>query len=137
DAGWAVGERAVAERLIGEARLTAARAALSGGDIAAAADLAAAMFEGSPYDEAPLRLLMEAHTAAGRSALAIAAYGQLRERLSDELGVEPAPETEAIYLRILRQESLPGTGHGRIPTRRASESTMPVLPGRERELLAL
>src|SRR5438093_9107281 len=40
DATWATGERAAADRLIAEARLTTARAALSSGDAMAAADLA-------------------------------------------------------------------------------------------------
>ena len=100
DAAWVTGERAAAERLIAELRLTAARAALRARDNTAAANLASSMLERDPYDEAALRVLMEAYASAGRSALAVAAYGRARERLSEELGMDPAPETESIYLRI-------------------------------------
>jgi DNA-binding SARP family transcriptional activator len=68
---WATGERAAAERLVAEAQLTAARAALDYGDTEAAADHAAAVFERNPYEESALRLPMEAHTTAGRPALDI------------------------------------------------------------------
>ena len=55
----------------------------------------------------PLRLLMEAHVAAGCPAAALDAYARGRRRLDDDLGVDPAPETEALYLAVLRRETLP------------------------------
>jgi AAA ATPase domain/Bacterial transcriptional activator domain len=134
DAAWATAERAAGDRLVGEARLTAARAALRGGDTDAAASLVAAMCERNPYDESALRLLMESHSAAGRPALAIAAYGQLRKRLGEELGVDPARETEELYLRILRQDTEAGAGTDQDPAPRAMAGATPSLPGREREL---
>ncbi|GCE00588.1 SARP family transcriptional regulator [Embleya hyalina] len=41
---------------------------------------------------------------AGRQSEALAAYAELRERLADELGVDPGPELAALYERILRQD---------------------------------
>jgi DNA-binding SARP family transcriptional activator len=136
EAAWLRGARAAAERLIAEISLTAARAALGGGDAAAASSLAATMLEHDPFDEAALRVLMEAHAAAGRPALAVAAYGRARERLSEELGVDPAPETEMLYLRVLRQEAAPNPTHLPGP-RRPAKRVVSVLPGRQRELAAL
>ncbi|MFB4319056.1 BTAD domain-containing putative transcriptional regulator [Actinomadura sp. 21ATH] len=39
----------------------------------------------------------------GLQSEALAAYGDLRERLADELGLDPSPELAALYERILRQ----------------------------------
>jgi transcriptional activator len=134
DATWNAGARAHAARLIAGIRLTAARAALGSKDGTAAANLASVVLETDPYDEAAVRILMEAHTVAGRSALAVAAYGQLRERLRADLGVEPSPETEATYAGILQ---IPGRRH----TGSLAEPPQPPprasLPGRDRELKAL
>jgi DNA-binding SARP family transcriptional activator len=108
-ASWAAAERASAERLVAAARHVAARAALAGGDHAAAADLAAAGLDADAYDEVALRLLMRAEAASGRPAAALAAYARLRERLDEDLGAEPAPETDALHLAILRGELAPET----------------------------
>jgi predicted ATPase/DNA-binding SARP family transcriptional activator len=40
----------------------------------------------------------------GRQADALRAYGQLRARLADELGIDPSPELRRLHERILRQE---------------------------------
>jgi DNA-binding SARP family transcriptional activator len=148
DVAWVTGERAAAERLIAQARLSVATAALHAGDYATATHVASTMLDRNPYDEAVLRVLMEAHAAAARPALAIAAYGTVRERLSEELGLDPAPQTETIYLRILRQEPPRGVGDGSAVTGHTLEVLQPVvagrnrvpqpvLAGRERELAAL
>ena len=54
-----------------------------------------------PYDEAALRTLMRAHAAAGRPASALAAYARMRERLGEDLGVDPVKETEELHTAIL------------------------------------
>ncbi|MEU7281209.1 BTAD domain-containing putative transcriptional regulator, partial [Streptomyces sp. NPDC045431] len=55
---------------------------------------------------------------AGRQAEALAAYADLRERLADELGVDPGPELAALHTAILRQDpelSPPGPGTPDLP----------------------
>ena len=54
-----------------------------------------------PYDEVALRTLMTALAGSGRPASALAAYALVRGRLSEDLGVDPTPETEALHTSIL------------------------------------
>ena len=54
-----------------------------------------------PSRERPAVALMRALYATGRQADALAAYHELRARLDDELGVEPAAPAKALYRRIL------------------------------------
>jgi predicted ATPase/DNA-binding SARP family transcriptional activator len=76
-----------------------------------------AMVSADPLAERPRALLMRALCTAGRQAEALAVYGEARDLLADELGVDPSPALEQVYLRILRGEEhterpavpLPGT----------------------------
>jgi predicted ATPase/DNA-binding SARP family transcriptional activator len=54
-----------------------------------------------PSRERPAVALMRALYATGRQADALAAYHELRTRLDDELGVQPAAPARALYQRIL------------------------------------
>ena len=44
------------------------------------------------------------HAAVGDRAEALRVFAKCRELLRDELGVGPSPQTEAVYLEILRAE---------------------------------
>jgi DNA-binding SARP family transcriptional activator len=55
-----------------------------------------------PYRETSYQLLMRAHAAVGNRAEALRVYERCRSLLSEELGVSPSPQTEAVYLDILR-----------------------------------
>ena len=101
---WAQLRQAELERLIGRARLVAATALLEAGDWMAASDAAAAAAERDPYDEAALRVLLRGYVMGGRVAGALATYATARERMADELGIDPSPETTALYTAILRGE---------------------------------
>jgi DNA-binding SARP family transcriptional activator len=56
------------------------------------------------------RLLMRALWASGRRSEALRAYFQLRDTLVDELGSDPAVESQALYLEILRDARAPDGG---------------------------
>ena len=101
---WAQLRLADLERLARRSRLVAATALLEAGDWMAAADAASAALEQDPYEEAALRVLLRAYVLGGRVAAALAAYANARERLADELGTDPAPETTRLYGAILRGE---------------------------------
>ena len=104
---WALLRQAELDRLISRTRRVAAGALLDAGDWMAAADAAAAALEREPYDEAALRVLLRAYALGGRVAAALAAYASTRERLAEELGTDPSPETQALYTAILRGELAP------------------------------
>jgi DNA-binding SARP family transcriptional activator len=55
-----------------------------------------------PFRETGYQLLMRAHAAVGNRAEALRAYERCRCLLSEELGVSPSAQTEAVYLDILR-----------------------------------
>ena len=55
-----------------------------------------------PFRETSYQLLMRAHAAVGNRAEALRVYERCRNLLSEELGVHPSPQTEAVYLEILR-----------------------------------
>ena len=70
-----------------------------------------------PLDEKVTGLLMRTLAATGRQAEALAAYGAIRERLADELGIDPGAELQAVHLEVLRGEAAargagPGNGAG-------------------------
>lgn len=55
-----------------------------------------------PFRETSYQRLMRAHAATGNRAEALRVYDRCRRLLSTELGVDPSPPTEAVYLEILR-----------------------------------
>ena len=119
DARWADAERATAERLVARLSHTAAAAAVAAADWSGAVDLANRALLGDPYDEAGLRVLMEALARSGRPASALAAYAEFRRRLADDLGASPSLPTETLHTAILMSddpaphgptEDLPGRG---------------------------
>lgn len=54
-----------------------------------------------PFRETGYQRLMRVYAAAGERAEAIRTYDRCRKLLADELGVEPAPQTEAVYGEVL------------------------------------
>ena len=55
-----------------------------------------------PFRETSYQLLMRAYAAVGNRAEALRVYERCRRLLSEELGVPPSPQSEAVYLDILR-----------------------------------
>ena len=104
DAPWVDEARPAAQRVINRASLLAADAALAAGEAGAARAAARGLLDADPYDESALRALMRADAMSGRPGAALAHYGAFRRRLSEELGVDPAPETEQLHTAILRGE---------------------------------
>jgi predicted ATPase/DNA-binding SARP family transcriptional activator len=80
--------------------------------VAAASDAAGltaelrALVAEDPLAERPRALLMRALYLADRQADALAVYADAREQLAAQLGVDPSPQLEQVYLGVLRR-SLP------------------------------
>jgi DNA-binding SARP family transcriptional activator len=55
-----------------------------------------------PFRESAYLRLLRAHAAAGNRGEALRVYDRCRRLLADELGVDPSPELEAVYLDLLR-----------------------------------
>jgi peptide/nickel transport system substrate-binding protein len=98
---------AVAQRL-GEVRTAAledwATAELELGHHASLIPRLAALEAAHPLRERLAALRMVALYRSGRQADALTVYGEVRQRLDDELGVYPAQELRALHERILRQD---------------------------------
>ncbi|MFI6906594.1 BTAD domain-containing putative transcriptional regulator [Nonomuraea sp. NPDC050394] len=99
--------RAAAARL-DEQRLTAleehAEVRLALGEHTRLADELSEPVAGHPLRERLRAVHLRALYRAGRQTEAMAGYTALRERLADELGVDPGPELVELYQSILRQD---------------------------------
>ena len=140
DAEWAQAARAEQAELLRRVRHVLAEAALAAGDPSAAAAAAVAAVSDDPYDERARRALMRGLAAGGEPARALATYAELRDLLAEELGADPAAQTQQLHLAVLREQELPPGGAalpggaapgGAAPSGRA---VPPDLPGRAAEL---
>ena len=130
DGAWLEVERAAVAATVGRARAIALEAAATAGDHPAVSALGEAALAADPYDEVVLRLLMRAHAAAGRPAVALATYARVRVRLVEDLGVSPAAETEAVHAEVLALGDEPApVPDGPVPSSAPYRS----IPGRRAE----
>ncbi|GAA0915571.1 BTAD domain-containing putative transcriptional regulator [Virgisporangium aurantiacum] len=91
-----------------------ATAELAAGNPAAVVDSLVEEARGSLVE--PLTVvLMRAFVALGRNPEALTCYTNIRERLADELGVDPGPELQALHGAILRGELRPPTVPPTVP----------------------
>lgn len=86
------------------------------GDYARARSFARRQLQLEPWREEAHRQLMRLLVRAGQRSAAIAQYEACRRILADEFGVEPSPETAALYERLRTPRALPGRVLPRYPT---------------------
>lgn len=133
DAGdWLEEYRRTIDRLVRRARAAGWRANDGIGEHRRALDYAEAAIAADRFDEEAHRAVMLAYHRLGEPGEALSAYERVRSALIEELGANPGPETEELYLSILRDEQV-ATGGPSAPWQQASA---PVV-GRESEMDAL
>ncbi len=95
--------RLAEQRLAVQERLAAARLARGEHDLVAAE--LAELVTRHPLREGLRALHLRALYASGRQSEALDSYADLRNRLADELGLDPGPELVALHRRILAQDA--------------------------------
>jgi predicted ATPase/DNA-binding SARP family transcriptional activator len=113
------------------ARERRGEALLALGELDRAAGELGELVADQPLREAPYGLLMRAHHLAGRQPEALAVFRRFRERLRDELGLDPSPALQTLHGKLLRQPA-PAP-----PVRRTRAGTGSSFVGREGELARL
>ena len=131
DGAWIFPDRTAVAATVTQVHRLAVDAAVAASDHGAAAGLAEQALARDPYDEVVLRTLMAAHLAAGRPASALAAYGRVRARLAEDLGVPPTAETEDMHRRAL------AAADGEEVAQTAERTAPAGVVGRTKEIAAL
>ena len=103
-ASWANREREQLSARRAEAYVTAAHRANEAGDHLHSVLFAKAAGRERSWSEPATQELMEGLAGAGNHAQALLEYQNLRTAMRDELGIEPSPTSQALYMSILCHE---------------------------------
>jgi DNA-binding SARP family transcriptional activator len=132
---WAARMRAAWQQEHLDVVVAWAQAELQAGDPAAAVGPLTAMATQYPLAESLSAVLMRTLSAVGRPADALAHYGQVRQRLADELGVSPGPGIQAVYQSVLRGEA--GAAGGPASVAHGAAAVQPAIQALTRRCLGL
>jgi DNA-binding SARP family transcriptional activator len=105
EAPWIEARRAMQRTLLTRG-LQCLAAATQASDPSLAIQYTAEVLNLEPFRETTYQQLMRLHAAMGNRAEALRVFGQCRELLRDELGASPSPQTEAVFLKILRAREM-------------------------------
>lgn len=106
DGPWIEDRRRAARRLLVRALEVEAEARAARGESGRAVAAAQEAVALEPFEESAHRALMRAHAAGGNKAQALRSYERCRQLLSAELGIDPSPATEAVYLKVVKDETV-------------------------------
>lgn len=95
-------QRSVLREIRLQVLIDAATAAVHLGRHADGIEFAGRAVTVDPFSERAYRALINSHAGAGEMHRAVAAFEQCRAALADELGIEPAPQTRALYLQLVK-----------------------------------
>jgi predicted ATPase len=87
-----------------------------------------------PWRERAVELLVTVLAQAGQARHALAAYAGYRDRLRDELGLDPSPKLRRLEQQVLRAEVEPVQPRPARPERRVPPARATSFVGREQEL---
>ncbi|HVK25574.1 MAG TPA: BTAD domain-containing putative transcriptional regulator [Actinokineospora sp.] len=130
---WVTGVREHLDGLLSSALETASGAAAALGIDRDAVRFAEEAVRRTPLSESAHRCLMTAHAAGGNRAEALSSYQRLRQVLSEELGIDPSPQTQAAYVDLLGG---PATHKGKPRTGSVAAAAVP-FSGRRTELATI
>lgn len=134
-ADWAQGYRSALLRAYQECLEGAATAAAGGRTAGEAVVFAQRAVAAEPLREAANLVLVRALAAAGDQVGALSVFDDFRQRLGDELGLEPSADAFDLQSRVIRHDTGVPAGSPAPPTRLPSMSLTFV--GRESELAAV
>jgi TolB-like protein/Flp pilus assembly protein TadD len=101
--------------------------ALAAGDHEGAGAAARRLQSSDAFSEAACRALMQVHAHEGQIASALKVFEELEDRLRDQLGVRPEPETLAVLDRIRSRRTLAGANDAK-PVPHSERPSLAVLP---------
>src|SRR5512132_1015151 len=119
---WLAAREDRAALLLGLGRLAEGTAALE------------AIVAAEPWRERAVELLVSALAQAGRPSHALAAYARYRDRIRDELGLDPSPRLRRLEQQVLRRELGPGQPRPAKRQRRVLPARATSFVGRGQEL---
>jgi DNA-binding SARP family transcriptional activator len=102
DGRWVERQRLLLHSLHTRALHVLGEGRLGRGQLERALSAASEAIRVAPFNDAGHRQLMRAHAAAGNWAEALRDYERYRVLLAEELGVDPSPDTQSLYLELLR-----------------------------------
>ena len=102
EAPWIETRRAAQRSLLVRALTCLAEISRVNGESSLALQYMSEVLELEPFRETAYQELMRLHAGSGNRAEALRVFGRCRELLRDELGASPSPQTEAVFLEILR-----------------------------------
>jgi hypothetical protein len=109
DCEWVDARRGSVRDLRVRAAIAQSAAHLGAGAAGRAIDAARRALDLDPAKEAAYRQLMWALAAAGERGEALRVWERCRITLVEELGIDPSPETEAVYLQLFDARQTPAT----------------------------
>jgi predicted ATPase/DNA-binding SARP family transcriptional activator len=107
---WAFAESEELRRALAEALNTLSGDYITSGEAEKAIPYARRLITLDPLNEASHRKLMEVYIQAGQHSAALKQYQACEQILRKELGLDPQPETLALYKRIRKGEIKPAQG---------------------------
>ena len=102
EAPWIQSRRSKLRSLLARGLQCLSSISAAHGEQTLAIEYANEMVEIEPFRETAYQHLMRLHVEMGNRAEALRVFGRCRELLKEELGASPSPETEALFLEILR-----------------------------------
>ena len=102
EAGWIQANRVTLRTLLTRGLECLAVVSQMTGESSLAVEYMNEVLKLEPFRESAYQQLMRLHTTMGNNAEALRVFERCRRLLREELGASPSPQTEAVFLKILR-----------------------------------